>query len=99
MTLWLYNSCSSPMYFTSHQVAWETLQEEFARFMAEYKGKDQDDIFDKLKEAVKDESIKRHKWNERAMDSLVNTQYIHLTPSTRIQTAQVDLICPCQKAV
>lgn len=54
------------------QVAWETLQEEFARFMAEYKGKDQDDIFDKLKEAVKDESIKRHKWNERAMDSLVN---------------------------
>uniref|UniRef100_A0A3B3XJE8 Dynamin-like GTPase OPA1, mitochondrial n=1 Tax=Poecilia mexicana TaxID=48701 RepID=A0A3B3XJE8_9TELE len=52
------------------EVAWETLQEEFARFMAEYKGKDQDDIFDKLKEAVKDESIKRHKWNERAMDSL-----------------------------
>uniref|UniRef100_A0A673NH32 Dynamin-like GTPase OPA1, mitochondrial n=1 Tax=Sinocyclocheilus rhinocerous TaxID=307959 RepID=A0A673NH32_9TELE len=52
------------------EVAWETLQDEFARFMAEYKGKDQDDIFDKLKEAVKDESIKRHKWNERAMDSL-----------------------------
>uniref|UniRef100_A0A8C2ZZE1 Dynamin-like GTPase OPA1, mitochondrial n=1 Tax=Cyclopterus lumpus TaxID=8103 RepID=A0A8C2ZZE1_CYCLU len=52
------------------EVAWETLQEEFARFMAEYKGKDQDDIFDKLKEAVKDESIKRHKWNERAKDSL-----------------------------
>ncbi|XP_035380276.1 dynamin-like 120 kDa protein, mitochondrial isoform X6 [Electrophorus electricus] len=52
------------------EVAWETLQEEFARFMAEYKGKDQDDIFDKLKEAVKDESIKRHKWNESAMDSL-----------------------------
>ncbi|XP_006637707.2 dynamin-like GTPase OPA1, mitochondrial isoform X1 [Lepisosteus oculatus] len=52
------------------EVAWETLQEEFARFMSEYKGKDQDDIFDKLKEAVKDESIKRHKWNERAEDSL-----------------------------
>lgn len=64
-----------PQYASApHQVAWETLQEEFARFMAEYKGKDQDDIFDKLKEAVKDESIKRHKWNERAMDSLVNTQ-------------------------
>lgn len=42
--------------------------------MAEYKGKDQDDIFDKLKEAVKDEGIKRHKWNERALDSLVNTE-------------------------
>ncbi|XP_039887886.1 dynamin-like 120 kDa protein, mitochondrial isoform X4 [Simochromis diagramma] len=52
------------------EIAWETLQEEFARFMAEYKGKDQDDIFDKLKEAVKDDSIKRHKWNERALDSL-----------------------------
>ncbi|XP_051986148.1 dynamin-like 120 kDa protein, mitochondrial isoform X1 [Xyrauchen texanus] len=52
------------------EVAWETLQEEFARFMAEYKGKDQDDIFDKLKEAVKDECINRHMWNERAMDSL-----------------------------
>lgn len=62
--------------FFATQVAWETLQEEFARFMAEYKGKDQDDIFDKLKEAVKDESIKRHKWNERAMDSLVNRTYI-----------------------
>lgn len=60
-------------YVAPFQVAWETLQEEFARFMAEYKGKDQDDIFDKLKEAVKDESIKRHKWNERAMDSLVNS--------------------------
>ncbi|XP_061884531.1 dynamin-like 120 kDa protein, mitochondrial isoform X2 [Entelurus aequoreus] len=52
------------------EVAWETLQEEFAGFIAEYKGKDQDDIFDKLKEAVKDESIKRHKWNEGAKDSL-----------------------------
>uniref|UniRef100_A0A8C4GS09 Dynamin-like GTPase OPA1, mitochondrial n=1 Tax=Dicentrarchus labrax TaxID=13489 RepID=A0A8C4GS09_DICLA len=61
------------------EVAWETLQEEFARFMAEYKGKDQDDIFDKLKEAVKDESIKRHKWNERAMDSLVNTHRHNFT--------------------
>lgn len=68
--LWWYESVFPP----KRQVAWETLQEEFARFMAEYKGKDQDDIFDKLKEAVKDESIKRHKWNERAMDSLVNTQ-------------------------
>uniref|UniRef100_A0A8C9WEY4 Dynamin-like GTPase OPA1, mitochondrial n=1 Tax=Scleropages formosus TaxID=113540 RepID=A0A8C9WEY4_SCLFO len=57
------------------EVAWETLQEEFARFMAEYKGKDQDDIFDKLKEAVKDESIKRHKWNERALDSLVKATH------------------------
>lgn len=53
------------------QVAWETLQEEFSRFMTEPKGKAHDDIFDKLKQAVKEESIKRHKWNEIAEDSLV----------------------------
>lgn len=52
--------------------------------MAEYKGKDQDVIFDKLKEAVKDESIKRHKWNERAMDSLVNA---HFTMEQREHTS------------
>ncbi|KAM9183983.1 dynamin-like GTPase OPA1, mitochondrial isoform 5-T5 [Mergus octosetaceus] len=52
------------------EVAWETLQEEFSRFMTEPKGKEHDDIFDKLKQAVREESIKRHKWNERAEDSL-----------------------------
>ncbi|XP_069831161.1 LOW QUALITY PROTEIN: dynamin-like GTPase OPA1, mitochondrial [Dendropsophus ebraccatus] len=52
------------------EVAWETLQEEFSRFMTEQKGKEHDDIFDKLKESVKEESIKRHKWNEQAEDSL-----------------------------
>ncbi|XP_069473516.1 dynamin-like GTPase OPA1, mitochondrial isoform X2 [Ambystoma mexicanum] len=52
------------------EVAWDTLQEEFSRFMTEQKGKEHDDIFDKLKEAVKEESIKRHKWNEQAEDSL-----------------------------
>ncbi|XP_017666198.1 PREDICTED: dynamin-like 120 kDa protein, mitochondrial isoform X9 [Lepidothrix coronata] len=52
------------------EVAWETLQEEFSRFMTEKKGKEHDDIFDKLKQAVKEETIKRHRWNERAEDSL-----------------------------
>ncbi|KAI1882815.1 hypothetical protein AGOR_G00238800 [Albula goreensis] len=52
------------------EVAWEALQEEFTRYVSEQKGKDQDDIFDRLKEAVKEESIKRHKWNEQAEDSL-----------------------------
>uniref|UniRef100_A0A674CIW9 Dynamin-like GTPase OPA1, mitochondrial n=1 Tax=Salmo trutta TaxID=8032 RepID=A0A674CIW9_SALTR len=64
------------------EVAWETLQEEFARFMAEYKGKDQDDIFDKLKEAVKDESIKRHKWNETAMDICGHLLVKHVIPKS-----------------
>lgn len=58
------------------QVAWETLQEEFSRFMTEPKGKEHDDIFDKLKEAVKEESIKRHKWNDFAEDSLVRPQLV-----------------------
>ncbi|XP_068939391.1 dynamin-like GTPase OPA1, mitochondrial isoform X2 [Petaurus breviceps papuanus] len=52
------------------EVAWETLQEEFSRFMTEPRGKEHDDIFDKLKQAVKEESIKRHKWNDFAEDSL-----------------------------
>ncbi|KAJ8390399.1 hypothetical protein AAFF_G00107930 [Aldrovandia affinis] len=52
------------------EVAWEALQEEFTRYVSENKGKDQDDIFDRLKEAVKEESIKRHKWNEQAEESL-----------------------------
>ncbi|XP_067594546.1 dynamin-like GTPase OPA1, mitochondrial isoform X2 [Pseudorca crassidens] len=52
------------------EVAWETLEEEFSRFMTEPKGKEHDDIFDKLKEAVKEETIKRHKWNDFAEDSL-----------------------------
>ncbi|XP_016322690.1 dynamin-like GTPase OPA1, mitochondrial isoform X4 [Sinocyclocheilus anshuiensis] len=72
------------------EVAWETLQEEFARFMAEYKGKDQDDIFDKLKEAVKDESIKRHKWNERAMDSLRVIQHNALEDRSITDKSQWD---------
>uniref|UniRef100_A0A8C9RJ34 Dynamin-like GTPase OPA1, mitochondrial n=1 Tax=Scleropages formosus TaxID=113540 RepID=A0A8C9RJ34_SCLFO len=55
----------------SVEVAWESLQEEFARFMSEHRGKDQDDIFNKLKEAVREESIKRHQWNEEAEGSLV----------------------------
>ncbi|XP_053566190.1 dynamin-like 120 kDa protein, mitochondrial isoform X2 [Bombina bombina] len=52
------------------EVAWDTLQQEFSRFMTERKGKEHDDIFDKLKASVKEESIKRHKWNEQAEDSL-----------------------------
>ncbi|KAH0624314.1 hypothetical protein JD844_008018 [Phrynosoma platyrhinos] len=65
----------------------ETLQEEFARFMTEEKGKEHDDIFDKLKQAVKEESIKRHKWNEAAEDSLVS---LKLRPESVIE----DMVGP-----
>uniref|UniRef100_A0A4W5PJM1 Dynamin-like GTPase OPA1, mitochondrial n=1 Tax=Hucho hucho TaxID=62062 RepID=A0A4W5PJM1_9TELE len=83
------------------EVAWETLQEEFARFMAEYKGKDQDDIFDKLKEAVKDESIKRHKWNERAMDSLVLKHgHTHTHRQTLLYIHVLSPVCVgCQRVI
>lgn len=49
--------------------------------MTEPKGKEHDDIFDKLKEAVKEESIKRHKWNDFAEDSLVCCLYIRVSTS------------------
>lgn len=68
---WFYGHYKGSYCLLTFQVAWETLQEEFSRFMTEQKGKEHDDIFDKLKQAVKEETIKRHKWNERAEDSLV----------------------------
>ncbi|XP_048845291.1 dynamin-like 120 kDa protein, mitochondrial [Brienomyrus brachyistius] len=52
------------------EVAWETLQEEFGRFMSHRQGRDQDDIFNRLKEAVREESIQRHRWSDSAEDSL-----------------------------
>lgn len=38
--------------------------------MIEFKGKEYDDIFDKFKEVVKEESIKWYKWNDFVEDSL-----------------------------
>jgi optic atrophy protein 1 len=56
----------------SVQVGWDTLQEEFTKFMEKDKtGKDHDDIYDNLKRAVQEESNRRHKWDEKAEASLV----------------------------
>ncbi|XP_064642382.1 dynamin-like 120 kDa protein, mitochondrial isoform X2 [Lineus longissimus] len=53
------------------QVGWDTLQEEFSKFVEkDKKGKDHDDIYDSLKRAVQEESNRRHKWDEKAEDSL-----------------------------
>lgn len=60
--------------------------------MTEPKGKEHDDIFDKLKEAVKEESIKRHKWNDFAEDSLVHHLYITVSASQFYTISQIDTL-------
>ena len=74
------------------EVAWETLQEEFSHFMTEPKGKEHDNIFDKFKEAVKEETIKRHKWNDFAEDSLVCRLYIRVPASYFYIISQIDIL-------
>lgn len=55
----------------SVEVGWETLQEEFLDLMDKArKSPDHDDIFDNLKSAVIDEAIKRHSWEDKAIDVL-----------------------------
>lgn len=60
--------------------------------MTEPKGKEHDDIFDKLKEAVKEESIKRHKWNDFAEDSLVRHLCITVSASQFYIISQIDTL-------
>lgn len=55
----------------SVEAGWETLQEEFADLVAKAKkNPDHDDIFDNIKSAVIDEAIKRHSWEDKAIDML-----------------------------
>lgn len=55
----------------SVEAGWETLQKEFYDLMEKAKkSPDHDDIFDNLKSSVIDESIKRHSWEDKAMDML-----------------------------
>ena len=58
------------------QIGRETLEEEFCHLLEDYKKKkDHDDIFDDLKSAVRRASMSRHKWEEKAEESLVrNTE-------------------------
>jgi optic atrophy protein 1 len=49
-----------------------TLQDEFTKLLSsDRNAKEHDSIFDELKTAVRDESMKKHKWDEKAEDSLV----------------------------
>ncbi|KAF5287567.1 hypothetical protein FQA39_LY15896 [Lamprigera yunnana] len=55
----------------SVESGWETLQLEFQQFLKmASKAPDHDDIFDQLKEAVVNEAVERHTWEDKASDVL-----------------------------
>ncbi|XP_046463613.1 dynamin-like 120 kDa protein, mitochondrial isoform X2 [Daphnia pulex] len=55
----------------SVECAWETLKEEFNRLVEKAKlSKDHDNIFDQLKAAVVDESMRKHQWEDKAAEVL-----------------------------
>lgn len=55
----------------SVESGWETLQTEFKNHLEKAKkAPDHDEIFDHLKIAVVEEAIKRHEWEDKAMDML-----------------------------
>lgn len=52
----------------SVESGWECLQTEFQNFMDQAKlSPDHDDIFDGLKNAVVNEAMQRHKWEEKVL--------------------------------
>ncbi|CAH1775382.1 unnamed protein product [Owenia fusiformis] len=52
-------------------VGWETLQEEFNRFVVEnQKKREHDTIFDELQVAVIKDALAKHRWDQKAEDSL-----------------------------
>ncbi|XP_043645219.1 dynamin-like 120 kDa protein, mitochondrial isoform X4 [Drosophila teissieri] len=55
----------------SVEAGWEALQQEFISLMERSKkAQDHDGIFDQLKSAVVDEAIRRHSWEDKAIDML-----------------------------
>ncbi|GLH01491.1 Dynamin-like 120 kDa protein, mitochondrial [Gryllus bimaculatus] len=55
----------------SVETGWESLQEEFRKFMERArKSKDHDDLFDNLKAAVVDDAMNRHSWEDKASEML-----------------------------
>ena len=55
----------------SIETGWDVLCEEFAKLLDRDKGKpEHDDIFDDIKDAVKEESANKHRWETKAWDSL-----------------------------
>jgi len=61
------------MLILSWQIGWFTLREEFNRLLgSDQTDKEHDKVFEDLKAAVRDESMKKHKWDEKAEESLVH---------------------------
>jgi len=55
------------------QIGWLTLKEEFNRMLGSGQtDKEHDRVFDALKAAVRDDSMKKHQWDNKAEDSLVH---------------------------
>ncbi|XP_023165216.1 dynamin-like 120 kDa protein, mitochondrial isoform X5 [Drosophila hydei] len=55
----------------SVEAGWEALQQEFISLMERAKkAHDHDGVFDQLKAAVVDEAIRRHSWEDKAIDML-----------------------------
>ncbi|XP_015835464.1 dynamin-like 120 kDa protein, mitochondrial isoform X2 [Tribolium castaneum] len=55
----------------SVESGWETLQQEFQKFMSKAKeAPDHDDVFDLLKAAVVSEAMQRHSWEDKASEML-----------------------------
>ncbi|XP_012270913.1 dynamin-like 120 kDa protein, mitochondrial isoform X2 [Orussus abietinus] len=55
----------------SVECGWECLQKEFLQFITNEKQRpDHDNIFDNIKQAVVNEAMRRHKWEEKASEML-----------------------------
>lgn len=75
------------------QVGWQTLQEEFNKLLEHGRTeRDHDALFDELKTAVRDESMKQHKWDDKAEDSLVSAISLTTTWDDKAKDSLVSAI-------
>ncbi|XP_071543504.1 dynamin-like GTPase OPA1, mitochondrial isoform X2 [Panulirus ornatus] len=76
------------------EVGWETLEDEFRKFMECAKNsKDHDNIFDNLKACVVDEAMRRHQWEDKAADVLRVIQLNALEDRSVNDKQQWDAAC------
>ena len=79
------------------EVGWETVQEQFTQLLEGKKQrKDHDPLFDNLKFAVKDESMKKHCWDSKAEESLVRRrkeESLHCRFLSRLINVLLVVLC------